>query len=90
MSDASSEFERQHAVAGFSDQDLFASAGGPASGKDAAGLGTVVSAQWRTLGPPNPAFALAFATRGGGRVGPFLLTPRVAAEIRKALVDSGF
>jgi hypothetical protein len=83
------EFERLFPIAQFLDQDVLASVRPLEVGVGAMGQGIVASAQCRRFGPPN-AFALAFATRGGDRIGPFLLTPRVAAEIRKALVDSGF
>lgn len=91
MPDASdAEFTRLFPTAHFSDQELLQSTkpleGG---GMDALGRGVVVSTQWRRFGPPN-AFALSFATRGGDRLGPFLLTPKVAAELRQALFDAGF
>jgi hypothetical protein len=90
MSDAPDvEFTRLFPTAHFSNQELLRSTKPLEGGAAAAGQGVVVSAQWRRYGPPN-ALAVAFATRGGDRLGPFLLTPRVAAELRQALVDAGF
>ncbi len=89
MDEPADEFARLFPTAQFSDQDVLASTRMLEHGAGAMGPGIIVSAQVRRFGPPNSA-ALAFATRGGDRIGPFLLTPRVAAEIRKALVDSGF
>ena len=83
------EFERFFDVAAFSDQEAVQSTFPLQSAGGAMGQGVIASVQCRRFGPPN-ALALAFATRGGDRIGPFLLTPRVAAEIRKALADSGF
>jgi hypothetical protein len=89
MSDAASEFERLFSVARFSDQDFLQSTDATQVAGGVMGRGIIASVQCRRFGPPT-GFALAFATMGGDRRGPFLLTPRVAAEIRKALVDSGF
>lgn len=83
------EFDRLFPTAAFSDQEALASISPEKLGAGVMGQGVVASVQCRRFGPPQ-ALALAFATRGGDRVGPFLLTPRVAAEIRKALVDLGF
>lgn len=82
------EFERLFPVAQFSDQDVLNSVNALSSAAGGMAPGIIASVQCRPISPPNT-FALAFATRGGDRVGPFLLTPRVAAEIRKVLVDSG-
>lgn len=82
MSDNSDEFESHFDTAQFTDEEAVASV-------YASGAGIVASAAFRRIGPPN-AFALALATKGGVRQGPFVLTSRVAAELRKALVDSGF
>ncbi len=76
------EFERLFPIAQFSDAEAVA----PLRDSDD---GIVASVACRRITPPN-SFDLALATRGGVRLGPFLLTPTVAAEIRKALVDSGF
>ena len=82
MPASDADFERLFPIAQFSDLEAGASMYG-------SGAGIVASAACRRTGPPN-SFALAFATKGGVRLGPFVLTPRVAAEIRKALVDSDF
>jgi hypothetical protein len=84
------EFTRLFPTAHFSDQELLQSTKPlQGSGAGATGQGVVASAQWRRFGPPS-AFALSFATRRGERLGPFLLTPRVATELRQALVAAGF
>lgn len=81
------EFDRLFPKAQFADADVLRSAqDAPGEGF---GRGVCASVAVRRITPPNTV-ALAFATRAGDRVGPFLLTPRVAAEIRKALADLGF
>jgi hypothetical protein len=83
------EFERLLPIAQFSDRAVLQSAQPPETVGGAWAPGIMASVQCRLISPQS-SFALAFATRDGTRVGPFLLTPRVAAEIRKALADSGF
>lgn len=81
------DFGRLFPIAAFSDHDALISAQGTPS--EPPGGGVVASMACRRITPPNT-FALAFATRNGDRKGPFVLTPRVAAEIRKTLVELGF
>lgn len=83
------EFERLFHHATFSDQEVLASTGAGTSVVGGMTPKIIVSVQCRRFGPPN-ALALAFATRDGHRVGPFLLTPKVAGEIRRVLQEAGF
>lgn len=71
------EFEKHFAAAQFSDQE---------AANSIAQQGVIVSAACRRGGPPN-AFYLALATDKGKRLGPFVISPRTAAEIRKVLLD---
>ncbi len=72
-------FSENFEVAKFSDQEAAA----------VALTKLAVSATCRQLGPPK-CFALALSTASKERIGPFVLSQRVAAEIRRVLTEQGF
>jgi hypothetical protein len=87
MSDADDTFTHLLPIAQFTDQEVAASTRALESGSRPLGPGVVASVVCRRIAEPST-FAVAFATRDGNRIGPFLLTPGVVAELRKALEDS--
>jgi hypothetical protein len=73
------DFENYFELAKFTDEE---------ANKSVKNIGIIASVFCKRIEPENN-FVLAFATKDGTRLGPFVMTLGVASILRKALSDSG-